>query len=226
MKNPSHLGDFVKTEIVEAFDFSVTAAALGVSRPTLSSLPNGKSGLSGDMVSAHRKSIRHEDGHADAEAVGLGDCRDAQAGEADSRARGCFNGLRWNPRSQKRDRRHSAIRGAGVSFAPSPGDGRDIGGGGPRISSGAIFTASLPGGSSGCGLLHCDGKNRRMGRPVRWLGRGAARPGRAPVASCPVGGLSDDCETISSPLIFRSQPPIGAAQQVRPRLSFGEMFLN
>ena len=50
MKSPSHPGDFIKTEIVEAFGLSVTAAAeaLGVSRPTLSSLLNGKAGLSGD----------------------------------------------------------------------------------------------------------------------------------------------------------------------------------
>ena len=52
MKNPSHPGDFIKTEIVEAYGLSVTAAAvaLGVSRPTLSSLLNGKAGLSGDMA--------------------------------------------------------------------------------------------------------------------------------------------------------------------------------
>ena len=52
MKNPPHPGDFIKTEIVEAYGLSVTAAAeaLGVSRPTLSSLLNGKAGLSGDMA--------------------------------------------------------------------------------------------------------------------------------------------------------------------------------
>jgi addiction module HigA family antidote len=50
MKNPSHPGDFIKTEIVEAYGLSVTAVALGVSRPTLSSLLNGKAGLSGDMA--------------------------------------------------------------------------------------------------------------------------------------------------------------------------------
>jgi addiction module HigA family antidote len=44
--------DFIKTEIVEAAGLSVTAAAeaLGVSRPTLSSLLNGKAGLSGDVA--------------------------------------------------------------------------------------------------------------------------------------------------------------------------------
>ena len=52
MKNPPHPGDFIKTELVEAYGLSVTAAAaaLGVSRPTLSSLLNGKAGLSGDMA--------------------------------------------------------------------------------------------------------------------------------------------------------------------------------
>jgi addiction module HigA family antidote len=52
MKDPPHPGDFIKTEIVEAYGLSVTAAAtaLGVSRPTLSSLLNGKAGLSGEMA--------------------------------------------------------------------------------------------------------------------------------------------------------------------------------
>lgn len=52
MKNPPHPGDFIWTEIVEPAGLSVTAAAvaLGVSRPTLCSLLNGKAGLSGDMA--------------------------------------------------------------------------------------------------------------------------------------------------------------------------------
>jgi addiction module HigA family antidote len=52
MKNPPHPGDFVRTEIIGAAGLTVTAAAsaLGVSRPTLSSLLNGKAGLSGDMA--------------------------------------------------------------------------------------------------------------------------------------------------------------------------------
>jgi addiction module HigA family antidote len=52
MKNPPHPGDFIKTEIIEPYGLSVTAAALalGVSRPTLSSLLNGKAGLSGNMA--------------------------------------------------------------------------------------------------------------------------------------------------------------------------------
>jgi len=52
MKNPPHPGDFIRTEIVRPAGLSVTAAAeaLGVSRPALSSLINGKAGLSGDMA--------------------------------------------------------------------------------------------------------------------------------------------------------------------------------
>jgi len=50
MKNPSHPGDFIRTEIIEPTGLSVTAAALQVSRPALSSLLNGKADLSGEMA--------------------------------------------------------------------------------------------------------------------------------------------------------------------------------
>src|SRR5471032_1730873 len=52
MKNPTHPGDFIRTEIIEPAGLSVTAAAaaLQVSRPALSSLLNSKSDLSGDMA--------------------------------------------------------------------------------------------------------------------------------------------------------------------------------
>jgi antitoxin HigA-1 len=52
MKNPPHPGDFIRTEIIESAGLSVTAAAaaLHVSRPTLSSLLNSKADLSGDMA--------------------------------------------------------------------------------------------------------------------------------------------------------------------------------
>jgi antitoxin HigA-1 len=52
MKNPPHPGDFIRTEIIEPAGLSVTAAAaaLGVARPTLSSLLNGRADLSGDMA--------------------------------------------------------------------------------------------------------------------------------------------------------------------------------
>jgi len=52
MKNPPHPGNFIRTEIIEPAQLSVTAAAaaLQVSRVTLSSLLNGKADLSGDMA--------------------------------------------------------------------------------------------------------------------------------------------------------------------------------
>ena len=52
MLNPPHPGDFIKTEILKPLGLSVAAAAkaLGVSRPTLSTLLNGRSDLSGDMA--------------------------------------------------------------------------------------------------------------------------------------------------------------------------------
>src|SRR5947199_9385842 len=52
MNNPPHPGDFIRTEIIGPVGLSVTAAsaALGVSRPALSSLLNGKADLSGEMA--------------------------------------------------------------------------------------------------------------------------------------------------------------------------------
>lgn len=52
MLNPPHPGAFIRTEILEPLDLTVTAGAqvLGVSRVTLSSLLNGQADLSGDMA--------------------------------------------------------------------------------------------------------------------------------------------------------------------------------
>ena len=52
IKNPPHPGDFIRTEIVAPAGLTVTkaAAALAVSRPTLSSLLNGRASLSGEMA--------------------------------------------------------------------------------------------------------------------------------------------------------------------------------
>lgn len=52
MLNPPHPGDFIRTEILQPLKLSVAAAAkvLGVSRPTLSTLLNGHSDLSGEMA--------------------------------------------------------------------------------------------------------------------------------------------------------------------------------
>jgi addiction module HigA family antidote len=52
MKNPPHIGGFLWRELIEPAGLTVTKAAdvLGVSRPTLSTLLNEKSSLSGDMA--------------------------------------------------------------------------------------------------------------------------------------------------------------------------------
>ena len=57
--NPIHPGRFLRTEIIEAHDLSVTEAAKvpRVSRPTLSSLLNAKADLSGDMALRFEKAF-------------------------------------------------------------------------------------------------------------------------------------------------------------------------
>jgi addiction module HigA family antidote len=52
MLNPPHPGKFIKAEIIQPLNLSVTAAAaaLGVSRPALSTLLNRRAALSGDMA--------------------------------------------------------------------------------------------------------------------------------------------------------------------------------
>lgn len=52
LANPSHPGDFLRTEIVDPLALSVTAVAeiLGVTRPTLSNLLNGRSALTTEMA--------------------------------------------------------------------------------------------------------------------------------------------------------------------------------
>ena len=52
MLNPPHPGDFIRTEIIEPVGLTVTAAAevLGVTRPALSRLLNGRSSLSPEMA--------------------------------------------------------------------------------------------------------------------------------------------------------------------------------
>ena len=52
MMNPAHPGGFVKSEIIEALDLSVTRAAkvLGVTRAALSALLNERSHLSPEMA--------------------------------------------------------------------------------------------------------------------------------------------------------------------------------
>ena len=52
MKNPAHPGGFVRSEIIEALDLSITAAAqvLGVTRAALSALLNERASLSSEMA--------------------------------------------------------------------------------------------------------------------------------------------------------------------------------
>src|SRR6266576_4662573 len=52
MKNPTHPGGFVESELVQALDLSVTEAAkaLGVTRPALSALLNERAALSSEMA--------------------------------------------------------------------------------------------------------------------------------------------------------------------------------
>ena len=52
MKNPPHPGEVVRYECIEALGLSVTAAAaaLGVTRQTLSNLINGSAGISPEMA--------------------------------------------------------------------------------------------------------------------------------------------------------------------------------
>jgi addiction module HigA family antidote len=59
MLNPVHPGRFLRTEIIQAHDLTVTEAAkiLHVSRPTLSSLLNAKADLSGEMALRFEKAF-------------------------------------------------------------------------------------------------------------------------------------------------------------------------
>jgi addiction module HigA family antidote len=52
LKNPPHPGEIVHQEVLEPLGLSVTAAAriLGVSRPALSAMLNGRASLSPDMA--------------------------------------------------------------------------------------------------------------------------------------------------------------------------------
>ncbi len=59
MLNPVHPGAFLRSEVIEAHNLSVTEAAkvLRVSRPTLSTLLNAKADLSGDMALRFEKAF-------------------------------------------------------------------------------------------------------------------------------------------------------------------------
>ena len=59
MHNPVHPGRFLRSEVIEAHNLSVTEAAkaLRVSRPALSSLLNAKADLSGEMALRFEKAF-------------------------------------------------------------------------------------------------------------------------------------------------------------------------
>ena len=59
MHNPVHPGRFLRSEVIEAHNLSVTEAAkvLRVSRPTLSSLLNARADLSGEMALRFEKAF-------------------------------------------------------------------------------------------------------------------------------------------------------------------------
>lgn len=52
MARPAHPGQFIKMEVIDPLDLSVTKAAglLGVTRPALSALLNGRAALSPEMA--------------------------------------------------------------------------------------------------------------------------------------------------------------------------------
>ncbi len=52
MARPAHPGQFVRMEVIEPLELSVTRAAqvLGVTRPALSALLNGRAALSSEMA--------------------------------------------------------------------------------------------------------------------------------------------------------------------------------
>jgi addiction module HigA family antidote len=52
MARPAHPGQFIRMEVIEPLDLSVTKAAkvLGVTRPAFSALLNGRAALSPDMA--------------------------------------------------------------------------------------------------------------------------------------------------------------------------------
>ena len=59
MKSPAHPGNFLKHEVLEELELSVTEAAkvLGVTRPALSSLLNERSSLSPEMALRFEKAF-------------------------------------------------------------------------------------------------------------------------------------------------------------------------
>ena len=59
MKNPPHVGSFLRTEVIDEHGLTVTAAAeaLGVTRQALNNLLNEKSALSAEMALRFEKAF-------------------------------------------------------------------------------------------------------------------------------------------------------------------------
>lgn len=59
MYNPPHPGAFLKEEVIESLNLTVTSAAaiLGVTRPALSNLLNGKASLSPELALRFEKAF-------------------------------------------------------------------------------------------------------------------------------------------------------------------------
>jgi addiction module HigA family antidote len=59
LANPPHPGDFLRTEIIDPLGLSVTEAAdiLGITRPALSALLNGRANLSTEMALRFEKAF-------------------------------------------------------------------------------------------------------------------------------------------------------------------------
>jgi addiction module HigA family antidote len=68
-----HPGDWIRTEILEPYQLSVTDAArhLGVTRQALSTLLNGRAGLSAEMAIRLEKAFGTESGYLAQDASGL-----------------------------------------------------------------------------------------------------------------------------------------------------------
>lgn len=62
MMRPSHPGQFIRTEVIEPLGLSVTGAAkvIGVARPALSALLNGRAALSPEMALRIKKAFRQK----------------------------------------------------------------------------------------------------------------------------------------------------------------------
>ena len=85
--NPTHIGVFIREEILDELGLSVSAAAeaLGVRRATLSDLINGNAGTIGGSGAVDREGFRREDGNAFAHASLARRLHNATTGRRDRR---------------------------------------------------------------------------------------------------------------------------------------------